>query len=66
MFVNSKSVLSEIDETDVQHEKHDEQRMWTERGIVIDLSKEHDENTFDSMHINLESISHETDHSDSQ
>jgi hypothetical protein len=33
---------------------------------VIDLTKEHDENAFDSMHINPESISNETDESDSQ
>jgi hypothetical protein len=33
---------------------------------VIDLSEEHDENAFDSMQINSESISSETDDSDSQ
>jgi hypothetical protein len=33
---------------------------------VIDLGEEHDENAFDSMHISSESISNETDDSDSQ
>jgi hypothetical protein len=40
MSVNSASVSNEIDESDVQSEKHDEQRIWTWRGIVIDLSEE--------------------------
>jgi hypothetical protein len=33
---------------------------------VIDLGEEHDENAFDSVHINSESILNETDDSDSQ
>jgi hypothetical protein len=33
---------------------------------VIDFSEEYDENAFDSMHINSESISNETNDSDSQ
>jgi hypothetical protein len=33
---------------------------------VIDLSEEHDDNAFDSMHINSESVSNETDDTDSQ
>jgi hypothetical protein len=37
MRVNSESVSNEIDESDSQYEKHDEQRIWTWRGIVIDM-----------------------------
>jgi hypothetical protein len=33
---------------------------------VIDLSEEHDENAFDSIHINSESIPNEPNVSDSQ
>jgi hypothetical protein len=33
---------------------------------MIDLSEGHDENAFDSMHINSESISNEADDGDSQ
>jgi hypothetical protein len=33
---------------------------------MIDLSEERNENAFDCMHINSESISNETDDSDSQ
>jgi hypothetical protein len=40
MRVNSESVSNEIDESDLQDEKHDEQRIWTWRGIVIDLREE--------------------------
>jgi hypothetical protein len=43
MCVNCESVSNEIDESDMQHEKHDEQRIWTWGGIVIDLSGEHNE-----------------------
>jgi hypothetical protein len=37
MRFNPESVSNEIDESDVQYEKHCEQRIWTWRGIVIDL-----------------------------
>jgi hypothetical protein len=37
MRVNSEFVLNEIDESDLQHEKQYEQRIWTWRGIVIDV-----------------------------
>jgi hypothetical protein len=40
MRVNSESVSNKIDESDLQSEKHDEQRIWTWRGIVIDLREE--------------------------
>jgi hypothetical protein len=32
--------------------KHGEQRIWTERGIVIDLREEQPENANDSMSVN--------------
>jgi hypothetical protein len=37
MCVNSESLSNEIDESDLQCEKHDEQRIWTWRGIGIYL-----------------------------
>jgi hypothetical protein len=37
MCVNSESVSSEIDEIELQYEKHPEQRIWTWEEIVIDL-----------------------------
>jgi hypothetical protein len=40
MRVNLDSFSNEIDEIDLQYEKHDEQRIWTWRGIVIDLREE--------------------------
>jgi hypothetical protein len=35
-----ESVSNEIDESEWQYEKHDEQRISTSRGIVIDLRAE--------------------------
>jgi hypothetical protein len=63
MHVNSESLLNEIDESDLQVEKHDEQRIWTWRPIVIDLREEH---ASDSMGVNSESISNEIDQSELQ
>jgi hypothetical protein len=40
MHVNSESVSNEIEEIDSQSEKQHEQRIWTWRGIVIDLREE--------------------------
>jgi hypothetical protein len=40
MLINSESVSNEIDENGLQREKHDEQRIWTWRGIVISLREE--------------------------
>jgi hypothetical protein len=40
MRVNSESVSNEIDESELQDEKHSEQRIWIWRGIVIDLREE--------------------------
>jgi hypothetical protein len=63
MRVNSESVSNEIDESDVQNEKHSEQRTWTWRGIVINL-REEKANEFDSIRVNSESVSNEIDESD--
>jgi hypothetical protein len=49
----------------VQYEKHDEQRISTHRGIIIDLRAE-DENAFDSMRRSCDSFSNEIDESDVQ
>jgi hypothetical protein len=40
MHINSESRSNEIDESDLQDEKQEEQRIWTWRGIVIDLREE--------------------------
>jgi hypothetical protein len=40
MRVNSESLSNEIDESELQYEKQKEQRIWTWRGIVIDLREE--------------------------
>jgi hypothetical protein len=40
MRINSEFVSNEIDESNVQCEKHDEERIWRWRGIVIDLREE--------------------------
>jgi hypothetical protein len=56
---------NEIDESDRQFEKHDEQRISTFRGIVIDLGAE-PKNAFDSMRFSRESLFNETDESDRQ
>jgi hypothetical protein len=37
MRVNSESVSNERDEIELEYEKHDEQRIWTWRGIVTEL-----------------------------
>jgi hypothetical protein len=66
MHVNSESVSNEIDESELHDEKHDEQRIWTRRGIVIDLREEQEWNAHDSMCANSESVSNEIDESDVQ
>jgi hypothetical protein len=38
--VNRESFSNKIDESDLQDEKHSEQRISTDRGIVIDLTGE--------------------------
>jgi hypothetical protein len=59
MYVNSESVSNEIDESDLQSEKQEGQRIWRWRGIVIDLREEQEWNAFDSMRVNSESVSNE-------
>jgi hypothetical protein len=54
-----------IDDSDLQLEKHDEQRISTLRGITIDRSDE-DENANDSIRVNLESDSNVINESESQ
>jgi hypothetical protein len=56
---------NEIDESDLHDEKHDEQRISTLDGIIIDLSDEN-ENADDSIRVNRELDSNEIDESDSQ
>jgi hypothetical protein len=40
MRVNSESRSNEIDESEKHDEKHSGQRIWTWRGIVIDVREE--------------------------
>jgi hypothetical protein len=56
---------NEIDESDSQHEKHDEPRISTPRGITID-SMDEEKNVSDSIRDNREFDSNEIDESDSQ
>jgi hypothetical protein len=60
-----ESDSNEIDESDLQDEKHDEQRTSTHRGIVIVLRAER-KNACDSMRRSCESDSNEIDESDYQ
>jgi hypothetical protein len=65
MSFSQESFSNEIDESDPQYEKHDEQRISIFRGIVIDLIPE-PWNAHDSMHFSRESFSNEIDESDCQ
>jgi hypothetical protein len=56
MRVNSESISNEIYDSGLECAKHPEQRIWTWRGIVIDLRREI-QNAFDSVRVNSESIS---------
>jgi hypothetical protein len=40
MRINSESRSNEIDESELQYEKQEKQRIWTWRGIMIDLREE--------------------------
>jgi hypothetical protein len=51
-----------IDESDLQDEKHDEQRTSTFRGITI-VSSDEDRNASDSIRVNLDSDSNMIDES---
>jgi hypothetical protein len=61
--VNREFDSNEIDKSDLQFEKHDEQRISTLDGITIDLSDKY-ENTFDSIRVNYEFDSNEINESD--
>jgi hypothetical protein len=37
MWINSEFVSNEIDENDLQLQKYDEQRIWTWRGVNMDV-----------------------------
>jgi hypothetical protein len=54
-----------IDESDIQYEKHEEPRISTLLGIMIDWSDEY-KNAFDSIRLNREFDSNVIDESDSQ
>jgi hypothetical protein len=56
---------NEIDESDLQDEKHDEQRISTLDGITIDLS-DANKNADDSIRANREFDSNDIDENDSQ
>jgi hypothetical protein len=66
MHVNSESVSNEIDESDLQCEKQNEERNCTWREIVIELIDKQGENAFDSMRVNSESVSNEIDERERQ
>jgi hypothetical protein len=65
MHFSRESFSNEIDESDPQFTKQNEQRISTFRGIVIDLRAE-SWNACDSMCFSRESFSNEIDESDSQ
>jgi hypothetical protein len=60
MRINREFDSDEIDESDLQFEKHDYPRNSTFRGISIDVSDEY-EKANDSIRINLEEDSNEND-----
>jgi hypothetical protein len=61
--VNCEFDSNEIDESDSHHEKHDEPRISTPRGITIDSSDEY-ANTLESIRVNREFDSNEIDESE--
>jgi hypothetical protein len=65
MRLSRELFSNEIDESELQHGKHDEQRISKFRGIVIDLKAE-SENAYDSMRLSRESFSNEIDESELQ
>jgi hypothetical protein len=65
MRLSRESFSNEIDESEWQYEKHEEQRISTSQGIVIDLKPE-PENESDSMRLSRESFSNEIDESEWQ
>jgi hypothetical protein len=65
MRFSRESFSNEIDESDRQHKRHDEQRISMFRAIVIDLRVE-SWNAYDLMRFSQESFSNEIDESDPQ
>jgi hypothetical protein len=65
MYCNIDHRSNEIDENDLQDEKHPEQRISTDRGIVIEIS-DNDEHVLDSIRVTRESFANEIDESDLQ
>jgi hypothetical protein len=63
MHVSSEFVSNEIDKSDLQYKKQYEERIWTRRGIEIDLREEQSQNACDSMRVNSESVPNEIDES---
>jgi hypothetical protein len=61
--LSRESASKEIDESDLQDEKHDDSRISTFRGISIDLSDDR-ENACDSIRCNREFDSNEIDESE--
>jgi hypothetical protein len=61
--VNCEFDSNEIDESDLQDEKHDEPRISTVEGITIDSRSEH-ENASDSIRVSREFGSNVIDESD--
>jgi hypothetical protein len=62
---DTDSESNEIDESELQCKKHDEEIISTPRGIVIDLRVE-GENTLDSIRRSCESFSNEINESELQ
>jgi hypothetical protein len=58
--LNSEFDPNEFHESDLQHEKHDDPRMWTFRGIWMDLSDE-ENSADDSIRVNCDNDSNESD-----
>jgi hypothetical protein len=65
MLVSREPLSNEIEQSILQCEKYDAERIWTWRGIVTDFSQE-PANAFGPMRVNWESVSNETDESDSR
>jgi hypothetical protein len=52
----SESGSNGINESDLQSNKHSEHKIWTWRGIAINLREKQYKNEFDSMHVNSEAF----------
>jgi hypothetical protein len=63
MHFSCESDSNEIEESDLQEEKHSEPRVSTQRGITIERSEDN-ENALDLMNFSCESNSNEIEESD--